>query len=172
MIVNQIMLVRTGCREMTEAIYWRPTGPLTTLWARKKHTPLEDIKRATEEMIANTGIENYRSHAITGGWEDRKPMRPRHPKPDRNQAEIVRDFRDLGFEVLNISAICSYADIVVWGIDIKRGAATLVWKMFEIKTDDGELTDIEREFQAYRPGAVQTIRCIEDGLRAFGRLEE
>ena len=96
--------------------------------------------------------------------------RPRHPKPDANQAEIVDAFRTVGYEVLDISAICSFADIAVWGVD-GVSVSLPCWKLFEIKTDDGKLTDTEQEFQAEHPGAVQTIRCIEDGLRAFGRLE-
>ena len=94
-------------------------------------------------------------------------VRPRHPKPDSNQARIIRELEAVGCAVLDISAICGVADILVWAYDWQAGDHR--WRLFELKTDEGELTDAEREFQDRHPGAVHMARNMESVLAWFGR---
>ena len=56
----------------------------------------------------------------------------------------------------------------MYGMDWHTDEPT--WKKFEIKTEDGELTDTEIAFQQDHPGAVTTVRSLEDGLLVYGRV--
>ena len=98
--------------------------------------------------------------------------RPRHPRRDSNQRQITRDLERCGFDVFDISSLpdakCP-GDILVagWLADIRAYA----WQPFEIKTEDGELTDRQRRFREEHPEAeIPVVRCAEDVLRWFGRL--
>jgi hypothetical protein len=48
--------------------------------------------------------------------------RPAHPKPDANQAEIVRDLRASGYTVIDVSSLGGEAlDLFVGGFNFHRG---------------------------------------------------
>ena len=95
--------------------------------------------------------------------------RPRHKSQrDANQQEIADGLRVCGLYVEDISAHCAYADLRVWGFDHVLWHDA--WHLMEVKTMTGELTPTERQFQEDHPGAVQTVRSVEDGLMCFGRV--
>jgi hypothetical protein len=96
-------------------------------------------------------------------------QRPKRTRKDTNQADITRGLERCGYVVESIADTCRWADIMVWGYD--WAYRDLLWRVFEIKTPDGRLTDTERSFQERHPGAVRTIRSAEDALAAFGRCE-
>ena len=94
--------------------------------------------------------------------------RPRYrPHPDANQSEIVRGLRDLGYYVLDHSRTGQIYDLAVYGYDTQL--QDHVWHLMEVKTEDGQLTMAQREFQDDHPGAVQVVRTLSDALAAFGR---
>jgi hypothetical protein len=94
-------------------------------------------------------------------------IRPKRTRKDANQADITRDLEDCGYVVESIADTCRWADIMVWGYD--RAYEDFLWRVFEIKTVDGEMTDTEQQFQDEHPGAVRTIWNAGDALAAFGR---
>ena len=97
--------------------------------------------------------------------------RPRHPKPDSNQAQIIRDLRRLGFVVHDVSSLGGDClDLFVCGYTNEQGAQA--WVQIEVKTDTGKLTEAEAEYivQADLEGVpVLVARCTEDVLRWFAR---
>ena len=96
--------------------------------------------------------------------------RPRRASQrDANQGDIVQGLRDCGLFVEDISAHCAYADLRVWGFD--HSLWQDAWHLMEVKTLTGTLTPDERQFQEDHPGAVQTVRSVEDGLSCFGRVQ-
>ena len=85
----------------------------------------------------------------------------RNAKVDRNQPEIVKAFRSIGWTVLIISQLKNCADIIV----SKNGRTIVV----EIK--DGEktksqqkLTEGELKFMEKWQGEYKIITCIDDVL--------
>jgi len=83
----------------------------------------------------------------------------RNARVDKNQPEIVKAFRDLGWSVLIISQLKNCADIIV----SKNGKTIVV----EIK--DGEkpisaqkLTTGELKFKELWQGEYKIINCIDD----------
>jgi hypothetical protein len=100
--------------------------------------------------------------------------RPKHPKPDANQARIVGQLRDLGFVVHDVSSLGGDClDLFVLGWNYRLDV--LEWCQVEIKTDDGELTpgekayiDLIMEAGSARPPVI-VARSVEDVLRWFGR---
>jgi hypothetical protein len=96
------------------------------------------------------------------------PRRPRYSAhPDGNQPQIVQELEDCGYYVVNLSRTGHVFDLAVWGFDWH--IQDHVWRMIEVKTDDGKLTAAQQAFQEEHPGAVHTARNLEDVLRAFGR---
>jgi len=101
--------------------------------------------------------------------------RPRHPKPDANQAQIIADLTQLGFFVQDVSKLAHLGfDILVWGWHgvLNRPALLAV----EVKTPGGTLTKREREVQemvitGFGPEAPYLVaRCTEDILDWFTRV--
>lgn len=90
----------------------------------------------------------------------------RNTRRDANQGDIVQGLQRLGFVVLDVSPICSYADILVCGN--WRGTMELRWLLFEIKTPEGRLSAEQRA--AIEQGYVFLARSAEDVLRRFGRV--
>lgn len=86
---------------------------------------------------------------------------------DANQAQLVADLRALGYLVEDISAMCAWADILVWGYD--WNARERRWRALEVKTATGKLTRAEQAVQDEWPGAVDVVRTMEEVLAAFGR---
>jgi hypothetical protein len=101
-------------------------------------------------------------------------IRPRHPKPDANQAEIIDQLRALGFIVHDISGLggdCLDLFVMGWNRETQMWSIAQV----EIKTDDGALTVgeemyIDRVMEMTDDCApVIVARSVEDVLRWFGR---
>ena len=69
--------------------------------------------------------------------------RPRHPKPDANQAAIIAELERLGFFVQNVSSLATLGfDLLVWGWHPGLGRPLLL--AVEVKSPGGTLTDRER----------------------------
>ena len=93
----------------------------------------------------------------------------RNAKVDRNQPEIVKAFRDLGWSVLIISQLKNCADIIV-----SKKNATIV---IEIK--DGEkpisaqkLTTGELKFKEMWHGQYKIVNCIAHVIEINKNLGE
>ncbi len=94
--------------------------------------------------------------------------RPRRKSQrDANQQEIVNGMRECGYWVFDVSAWFPFADLLTYGLDWRTQEHEL--RLFEVKTQTGTLTPAERAFQEEHPGAVQTVRGLEDCLMAYGR---
>lgn len=63
--------------------------------------------------------------------------RPRRTKPDQNQSQIVRELRARGFDVDIVCDLPGMYDLVV-----SKSVSVRV----EVKSENGELTDTEREY--------------------------
>ena len=94
--------------------------------------------------------------------------RPRRASQrDANQAEIVDGLRKCGDLVLDVSAFIGEFDLLVFGLD--WGTQEHRWEAMEVKMPDGVLTGKELAFQQDNPGAVHTVRSLEDALSVFNR---
>jgi len=94
--------------------------------------------------------------------------RPRRSSQrDANQQEIVDGLRVCGYFVFDVSALCPWADLLVYGPDLRTHEDEI--RLFEVKTPDGVLTDEERRIQQEYPGMVQTVRSLADALLSYGR---
>ena len=93
--------------------------------------------------------------------------RPRHPKPDANQGDIVDGLRDCGYLVHDVSAFIGEFDLLVYGLDWETQEHT--WIALEVKMPDGVLTGKELQYQIDHPGAAHTVRSLTDALKVFGR---
>ena len=79
--------------------------------------------------------------------------RPKYPKPDLNQAEIVKDLRKLGFDVDIVSDLPGLYDLVVSGdkyptqvVDGKGFYRCNCSVRVEIKSANGLMTDNEIKY--------------------------
>jgi len=93
--------------------------------------------------------------------------RPKHPKPDANQADVIRELRECGLIVHDVSSLGGDC------LDLFVGdPASYSWIQVEVKTDEGELTPRERAYIALHVVLVPIVvaRTAEDVLMAFGRL--
>lgn len=82
-------------------------------------------------------------------------------RSDGNQREIVAALRAVGVWVWDTHELgLGYPDLTTW----YRG----VFRLIEVKTPTGRLTDWEKAFIANCPGEVHVVRSIEDALRAHG----
>jgi len=95
------------------------------------------------------------------------PSRPRHPKPDANQADIIRDLRDCGLVVHDVSSLGGDCLDLFAGDPLGGG-----WCHVEVKVEGGVLTPGEAEYIAQYAGPLPIIvaRQAEDVLRALGRI--
>jgi len=96
------------------------------------------------------------------------PPRPRHPKPDTNQAEIVAKLREQGMCVHDVSSLGGdILDLFVGGYNLKTRRDE--WVQVEIKTEKGALTDGQQKYLAKWIGLPVVIaRNAEDVLQYFG----
>jgi hypothetical protein len=78
-------------------------------------------------------------------------------KTDANHKSIMHQFRQLGFSVLDLSAVGKGCpDILI----ARHGINTLV----EIKTAKGKMNDRQKEFCDKWEAKVYTVRDIDDAL--------
>jgi len=99
--------------------------------------------------------------------------RPKHPKPDANQRQMIDALEALGFIVDDVSALAHLGyDLLVTGVD-RRDNVVKTLKV-EVKAEGGELT--EREKEVYKAHWMRwgfdapyvVARCVEDALDWFG----
>ena len=102
--------------------------------------------------------------------------RPKYAtRRDENQAGIVVALRHLGFIALDVSQLAPLGfDLLVCGY---HGAHHLpMWLAVEVKTEDGELTERESEFQAEmvykfdQEAPVLVARGVTDILDWYSRI--
>lgn len=80
---------------------------------------------------------------------------------DGNQAAIVAALRAVGVWVWDTHELgLGYPDLTTW----YRGA----FRLIEVKTATGRLTDWEKAFIVACPGEVHIVRSVDDALRAHG----
>jgi len=98
------------------------------------------------------------------------PRRPRYSAhPDANQGEIVQGVRAAGLPlVLDVSQHLAVGDVFTWGYSLAHSLP--MWMLWEIKTAEGKLTEVQRAFMALHEGAVLEARDWETILRWYGRL--
>ena len=85
---------------------------------------------------------------------------------DGNQREIVAALRAVGVWVFDTHELgFGFPDLVTWRDDSEGGGT---YRLIEVKSATGRLTDWEKAFIANCPGAVYVVRSIEDALRAHG----
>ena len=95
------------------------------------------------------------------------PNRPRHPKTDANQPDVIRDLRDCGLIVHDVSSLGGDC------LDLFVGdPASYSWIQVEVKTDEGKLTPRERAYIAVHLPKVPIVvaREAEDVLKVLGRI--
>jgi hypothetical protein len=94
----------------------------------------------------------------------------RAKKVDVNQAEIVAEFRRLGWEVIDTHELGKgFPDILItfhW--DSKVGYSRWETILVEIKNGNTPYSKAEVEFMEKYPGLVTTVRSIEDVKELFG----
>ena len=110
-------------------------------------------------------------------------MRPKHTKPDANQAEIVADLRKLGYDVDIVCDLPGLYDLVVSGqfkkvkLHFHTKTRGQIWihpsvsVRVEIKSEKGELNETEQQYYENQKhkGSYLVARCTEDVLDWFGR---
>jgi hypothetical protein len=91
----------------------------------------------------------------------------RAKKVDVNQAEIVAEFRRLGWEVIDTHELGKgFPDIIA----VKHDSFWDYWsiRFIEIKNGNAPYSPAEVEFMERYPGLVTTVRSIEDVKELFG----
>lgn len=103
--------------------------------------------------------------------------RPRNPKPDSNQAALIRLLLAQQFEVVNVSPLGGDAlDLFVGGYSLRQ--FMYEWWKVEVKPLGGKLTPGEREYLERHQGwPVKLVRgtpeeCAVQVLACFGRVRE
>jgi len=96
------------------------------------------------------------------------PPRPRHPRPDANQAVIIEELRKAGFCVHNVSSLSgNLLDLFIGGYNSKMGQYE--WVQVEVKIESGALTDGQQKYLAEWPDLPIIIaRSADDILQHFG----
>ena len=103
-------------------------------------------------------------------------MRPKRTKPDKNQAEIVAELRELGYDVDIVCDLPGLYDIVVSGeawasglglSDIFVSCSVRV----EIKSEKGKLNKTEQKYYEAQnhKGSYIVARNVKDITDWFGR---
>ena len=95
------------------------------------------------------------------------PGRPRHPKTDANQPDIIRDLRKCGLIVHDVSSLGGDC------LDLFVGdPQSYQWLQIEVKTDEGQLTPRERAYIAVHLPRLPIVvaRRAEDVLIALGSI--
>jgi len=96
------------------------------------------------------------------------PSRPRHPKTDANQADVIRELRECGLICHDVSSLGGDR------LDLFVGDPTSYdWLQVELKVEGGRLTPRERAYIAQNILRVPILIAwdTEDILRALGRIE-
>jgi hypothetical protein len=91
----------------------------------------------------------------------------RAKKVDVNQAEIVAEFRRLGWEVIDTHELGKgFPDVIV----VRDYFNVKDWKKYfvEIKNGNAPYSPAEVEFMEKYPGLVTTVRSIQDVVEKFG----
>jgi hypothetical protein len=102
--------------------------------------------------------------------------RPKYTKPDKNQAQIVKDLRSLGFDVDIICDLPGLYDLVVSG---QKYPHTIGGKGFyrcdcsvrvEVKSDGGQMYDSELRYykRQKHKESYMVATCTQDILNWFG----
>lgn len=87
-------------------------------------------------------------------------------RTDANQREIVAALRAVGVWVWDTHELgFGFPDLVTWREDSEGGGT---YRLIEVKTPTGRLTDWEKAFIAGCPGEVHIVRTVDDALRAHG----
>ena len=82
---------------------------------------------------------------------------------DANHAEIVSQAREAGIEILDTHVIGrGFPDCIAIRGD--------VFKLVEIKTDNGELTEPEKRFALRSKTKVHIVRTLDELLRLVGAI--
>ena len=90
-------------------------------------------------------------------------------KVDANQKEIVDALRQVNCSVCLTHMVGrGFPDLVVGYHDIKTGEPKNL--LMEVKTEDGKLNELEKEFHKDWKGPVVVVHNILDALEAVGRL--
>jgi hypothetical protein len=97
----------------------------------------------------------------------------RAKKVDVNQAEIVAEFRRLGWEVIDTHELGNGFSDIVCVRKLKEslnnlGGRTWDVRLIEIKNGNAPYSKAEVEFMEKYPGLVTTVRSIEDVKELFG----
>ena len=83
-------------------------------------------------------------------------------RTDANHQQMIDDFRDLGFFVVDTHELGrGFGDLVVWSPRTK-------WLPIEIKSPGGSLNARERQFHALCPGPIAIVRTRDDVLKLAG----
>lgn len=83
--------------------------------------------------------------------------------PDGPQGEIVRALRSVGASVKVVSGVGKFVDLVV-GFRRRND-------LLEVKSEDGELTDDQREFhRSWRGAPPKVVRTPLEALQAIGAI--
>ena len=99
--------------------------------------------------------------------------RPKHTKPDANQAEIVEELRSLGFDVDIVCNLPGLYDLVVSGIRWYYPNGPTCSVRVEVKREKGWLNETEVEYHDAQnhPESLIVAECADDVMKWFGRSE-
>ena len=90
-------------------------------------------------------------------------------KVDANQKEIVKALESVGVSVFCTHMVGrGFPDLVVGYYDRESGEPKNL--LMEVKTEDGKLNELEKEFHKEWKGPVVVVHNILDALEAVGRL--
>ena len=98
--------------------------------------------------------------------------RPKRTKPDANQAEIVKELRDLGFDVDIVCNLPGLYDLVVsgnkWIQEFERTIPAVSVRV-EVKSKGSDLSDAELDYydQQQNPNSYIVAHCTDDVLHWF-----
>ena len=98
--------------------------------------------------------------------------RPKYTKPDLNQAQIVDELRNLGFDVDVVCDLPGLFDLVVSGnkwIQAAEMTIPAVSVRVEVKSKNGTMTDSELDYYdgLRNPNSYIVAYCLDDILNLF-----
>lgn len=83
----------------------------------------------------------------------------RAKRVDQNHGQIVNFLRDIGCEVLDLSAVGrGCPDLLVYR------PSTRLWRLVEVKVPKGKINALQAEFATRWP--VEIVRSIDDAIKA------
>ena len=89
----------------------------------------------------------------------------RHPRLDGNHNQIVRALRSCGCTVQSLASIGGGCP------DLLVGCKDLIPRLLEVKSENGTLTPLERQWHNRWKGPVFTVRTIDEALVICGITE-